>query len=66
MMQNSAIMKMIKLIKGLQLETIYVLNHIALYFSRDLPLNSVTDVGDWKLELVNAEVEIFVYQKFFL
>lgn len=44
----------------------YVLNHIALYFSRELPLNSVTDVGDWKLELVNAEVEIFVYQKFFL
>lgn len=66
MMQNSAIMKMIKLIKGLQLEAIYVLNHIALYFSRELLLNSATDVGDWKLELVNAEVEIFVYQKFFL
>lgn len=45
-----------------QLEAIYVLSHIAMYFSREFPLVFATDVGDWKLELVNSEGKTFVYQ----
>ena len=39
-----------------------MLSHIAMYFSREFPLDFATDVGDWKLELVNTEGKTFVYQ----
>ena len=45
-----------------QPEAVYVLSHVAMYFSREFPLDFATDVGDWKLELVNAEGKTFVYQ----
>ena len=45
-----------------QLEASYVLNHVAMYFSKDFPLDFATDVGDWKLELTNTEGEKFEYQ----
>lgn len=45
-----------------QLEVSYVLNHVAMYFSKDFPLDFATDVGDWKLELTNTEGEKFEYQ----
>ena len=45
-----------------QLEASYVLNHVAMYFSKDFPLDFATDVGDWKLELTNTEGEKFAYQ----
>ena len=51
-----------KQFKVSQLEAVYVLNHIAMYFSREFPLDFATDVGDWKLELVNTEGKTFVYQ----
>lgn len=45
-----------------QPEAVYVLSHVAMYFSREFPLDFATDVGDWKLELVNTEGKTFVYQ----
>lgn len=51
-----------KQFKVLQHEAVYVLSHIAMYFSREFPLDFATDVGDWKLELVNTEGKTFVYQ----
>lgn len=45
-----------------QLEASYVLNHVAMYFSKDFPLDFATDVGDWNLELTNTEGEKFEYQ----
>lgn len=45
-----------------QLEASYVLNHVAMYFSKKFPLDYATEVGDWKLELANTEGEKFVYQ----
>lgn len=45
-----------------QLEASYVLNHVAMYFSKDFPLDFATDVGEWKLELTNTEGEKFEYQ----
>ena len=37
-----------------QLEASCVLNHVAMYFSKDVSLDFTTDVGDWKLELINT------------
>ena len=44
------------------LEMTYLLSHIAMYFSKDFPLDLVMDVGDWTLELINSEGKSFKYE----
>ena len=43
------------------LEAAYVLNHVAMLFSKDFPMDLVTDVGEWTLELINTDGESFHY-----
>lgn len=43
------------------LEATYVLNHVAMLFSKDFPIDLVTDVGEWTLELINTDGESFHY-----
>lgn len=39
----------------------YLLSHVAMYFSKDFPLDLVMDVGDWTLELINTDGKSFKY-----
>lgn len=39
----------------------YLLSHVAMYFSKDYPLDLVMDVGDWTLELINTDGKSFKY-----
>lgn len=45
-----------------ELEMTYLLSHVAMYFSKDFPLDLVMDVGYWTLEIINTEGKSFKYE----
>ena len=45
-----------------EFEMTYLLSHVAMYFSKDFPLDLVMDAGYWTLEIINTEGKSFKYE----